>query len=42
MTSAYDLTLTAQTLGKGEGSQESALQGRRVCYNVAPEMLIVS
>ena len=28
MTSAYDRTLTVQTLGEGEGSQESAHQGR--------------
>ena len=28
MTSAYDRTLTVQTLGEGEGSQESASRGR--------------
>ena len=27
MTSAYDRTLTVQTLGEGEGSQESASRG---------------
>ena len=28
VTSAYDLTVNIQTLGEGEGSQESAQQGR--------------
>ena len=32
MTSACDRTLTVQTLGKGEGSQESARRGE-ACYS---------
>ena len=31
-TSSYDRTLTAQTLGKGEGSQESARRGRSILW----------
>ena len=30
MTSAYDRTLTVQSLGEGEGSHESARRGRRM------------